>query len=502
MVRVAVRTLTLQVFKAALHNELTAEFLGRTVPEYFSNLVWVVGNRSIAMDACLRSGNGDGPATPALGQLEGHVAEHLDLFCYMSDVIMLNFKALTHHLSVQLVDSLFIPLYVHCITWDSDQTMTPVVASEASSEPSEVDDNADRSIGIVVALYLTAQMLLIFDHPPVVNTVAAAILLGKAELGDQQPGDVETLSFGLRQMMLEGDRLADVSAAATKKTADALASAAAAGGRPVPASAVVKAEDAAAADVVTDDHPTPRRSTPDKSNHVERPTAECRAEALARLVRLLDPTVNDVVALQTMVMLHAVMSNQGSYGRIVKAAGLIRPAAGVGVGSYDQELVKALLWVIEVTARADHCGRLCTLGLAIQLTLQLTITPPEEEEEDPKLLAHPPSVLTSEHRALVHQVYDFAVAQLLQSYGKYADSGKEARGRFLDTFELEVKRVKPVKISVLMSQASVLLVPSSAERGNMDFEWRLPTEGEETARRIMQTFFYVRKLWLKVSAPP
>jgi hypothetical protein len=58
------------------------------------------------MDVCLR----DEATHHSVGQLEGHVAEHLDLFCYMSDVIMLNFKALTGHLAVQLVDSLFIPL--------------------------------------------------------------------------------------------------------------------------------------------------------------------------------------------------------------------------------------------------------------------------------------------------------------------------------------------------------------------------------------------------------
>lgn len=485
MVRVAVRTLTLQVFKAALHNESTAEFLCRKVPEYFSNLVWVVGNRSIAMDACLRGGDGEATAASQLGQLEAHVAEHLDLFCYMSDVIMLNFKELTRHLSVQLVDSLFIPLYVHCITWSAEVDPT---SGKSTKDVGAEGHEADRSIGLVVALYLTAQMLLTFDHPPVVNTVAGAILLGKADLGEQQPGDIETLSFGLRQMMIEGDRLADASAAASKAAAAAAGNAVVTEGGP----AVEAASDGLAAH--------DQRARASSRSVSDRPDAECRKEALARLVRLLDPTENDVIALQTMVLLHAVMKNQGTYGRILTAAGLVRPEPGAVVGSYDVDLVSALLWVIEVTTRADQCARLCTLSLAIQLTQVLTMAPTDEAEEDPILLANPPCLLTPEHRSLVQQVYDFAVAQLSQLYGRYAESGRDARGQFLDVFELEVKRVKAVKVPLLMSQASVLLVPSSVERGNMDFEWRLPEGGEEVARRVMQTFFYVRRLWLKVSS--
>eukprot|EP00038_Savillea_parva_P014805 m.12143 g.12143 ORF g.12143 m.12143 type:complete len:956 (-) comp2913_c0_seq1:150-3017(-) len=548
MVRVAVRTLTLQVFKAALHNEYTAEFLSRKVPEYFSNLVWVVGNRSIAMDACLNSESTDG--TPvSLGQLEAHVAEHLDLFCYMSDVVMLNFKALTDHLSVQLVDSLFIPLYVHCITSEptsppvklfppSEMTVTPPTGTMLTPTPTLAaarlagggsadatnaalstvsDGNGDRSIGVVVALYLTAQMLLIFDHPPVVNTVTAAILLGKAELGEQRPGDVDTLSFGLRQMMDEGNRLADVSAAASSKVAaDAKAKAARSGGDDEtddgsagsgsgPVETAIEDNDSAG---VATDAPAAASSTLAKPPHASpgassqataRPDSDCRSESLARIVRLLDPSLNDVVALQTMVLLHAALKNQGVYGRIRTAAGLVRPETGAAVGGYDHELVKALLWVVEVTARVDQCARLSSLSLAIHLTLALTVTPPDDAEEDPVLMANPPCVLVPEHRALVEQVYDFAVAQLSQLYGKFAERGREARGTFLDLFELEHKRVKPVKVPLLMSQASVLLVPTSEERGNMDFEWRLPKEGEETARRTMQTFFYIRRLWLKVN---
>lgn len=53
MVRIAVRTLTLNVFKveeAAMVKFIT----DRTAVPYFSNLVWFIGNHVIEIDTCLR----------------------------------------------------------------------------------------------------------------------------------------------------------------------------------------------------------------------------------------------------------------------------------------------------------------------------------------------------------------------------------------------------------------------------------------------------------------
>ena len=154
MVRVAVRTLTLSIFRAASGNELTTNYLIRhAVPPYFSNLVWVLGNLSIEMDTCLAAST-----VREKGKLSFHVDEHLDLFCYINDVVELNFVRLTRLLSEQLVDSLLIPLYVHRLRSSAEND------DDAPSHVQAGADAPDRSIGLVIALFLTAHTFLVFDH--------------------------------------------------------------------------------------------------------------------------------------------------------------------------------------------------------------------------------------------------------------------------------------------------------------------------------------------------
>ena len=54
MVRVAVRTLTLNVYR--VEEESMLKFvIDKTAVPYFSNLVWFIGNQILDIDACVRS---------------------------------------------------------------------------------------------------------------------------------------------------------------------------------------------------------------------------------------------------------------------------------------------------------------------------------------------------------------------------------------------------------------------------------------------------------------
>ena len=54
MVRVAVRTLTLNVYR--VDEESMLKFvIDKTAVPYFSNLVWFIGNQILDIDACVRS---------------------------------------------------------------------------------------------------------------------------------------------------------------------------------------------------------------------------------------------------------------------------------------------------------------------------------------------------------------------------------------------------------------------------------------------------------------
>lgn len=144
----------------SLDDEATLAFVAESATDYFSKLVWVIGNMSIDMNVCLRT-EADHKNT---GRLEYFIAEHLDHFHYMNDVLMLDVKLLNERLIQQLVNSLLVPLYVFCLCGSM-----PDGSEEA------------RRIDPLLAIYLLAHVFLIFDHSDMINTLAASILNGEPD---------------------------------------------------------------------------------------------------------------------------------------------------------------------------------------------------------------------------------------------------------------------------------------------------------------------------------
>jgi protein CLEC16A len=109
MVRIAVRTLTLNVYKVNDKNML--EYIrNKTAAPYFSNLVWFIGNHIIQLDQCLAQAS-----LLHRSQLESLVAEHLDHIHYINDIFSLDISSLSDILIDQLLNRLFVPLYVYSL---------------------------------------------------------------------------------------------------------------------------------------------------------------------------------------------------------------------------------------------------------------------------------------------------------------------------------------------------------------------------------------------------
>jgi protein CLEC16A len=54
MVRIAVRTLTLNVYRVE-DNSMLRFIRNKTAVPYFSNLVWFIGNHVLELDTCVRN---------------------------------------------------------------------------------------------------------------------------------------------------------------------------------------------------------------------------------------------------------------------------------------------------------------------------------------------------------------------------------------------------------------------------------------------------------------
>uniref|UniRef100_A0A8C4QRE3 C-type lectin domain containing 16A n=1 Tax=Eptatretus burgeri TaxID=7764 RepID=A0A8C4QRE3_EPTBU len=158
MVRIAVRTLTLNVYKAAVNNKAMLQFVwDRTAAPYFSNLVWFIGNHVMELDKCVCSDI----EHKNRGRLSDLVAEHLDHLHYLNDILTINCEFLNEVLTDHLLNRLFLPLYVYSlIDWNPQQCAGCLQISSG------------------VSLYLLSQVFLIISYSPLVNMLADVIVNG------------------------------------------------------------------------------------------------------------------------------------------------------------------------------------------------------------------------------------------------------------------------------------------------------------------------------------
>ncbi|XP_037775574.1 protein CLEC16A homolog [Penaeus monodon] len=110
MVRIAVRTLTLNVYR--VNDQSMLQFIrDRTAAPYFSNLVWFIGNHILELENCVRSDVDHN----SRGRLADLVAEHLDHLHYLNDILRLDITALNVVLADHLLNRLLVPLLVYSL---------------------------------------------------------------------------------------------------------------------------------------------------------------------------------------------------------------------------------------------------------------------------------------------------------------------------------------------------------------------------------------------------
>ncbi|XP_011520736.1 protein CLEC16A isoform X3 [Homo sapiens] len=156
MVRIAVRTITLNVYKVSLDNQAMLHYIrDKTAVPYFSNLVWFIGSHVIELDDCVQTDE----EHRNRGKLSDLVAEHLDHLHYLNDILIINCEFLNDVLTDHLLNRLFLPLYVYSLE--------------------NQDKGGERpKISLPVSLYLLSQVFLIIHHAPLVNSLAEVILNG------------------------------------------------------------------------------------------------------------------------------------------------------------------------------------------------------------------------------------------------------------------------------------------------------------------------------------
>ncbi|EDV28283.1 uncharacterized protein TRIADDRAFT_53756 [Trichoplax adhaerens] len=165
MVRTAVRTLTLNVFRVA-DPPMLRFIRNRTAIPYFSSLAWSIGNVTLQIDTYrIKS------SLSNCSRLKDLVAEHVDHLHYINDIYCLNIGCLNSILTDQLLNRLIIPLYVNSL-----------LTQEMPRDDGDNGQSAKTRIHPAIAIYLLSQIFYIISYRPLISCLCDIVLYGEESI--------------------------------------------------------------------------------------------------------------------------------------------------------------------------------------------------------------------------------------------------------------------------------------------------------------------------------
>uniref|UniRef100_A0A5F9CU95 C-type lectin domain containing 16A n=1 Tax=Oryctolagus cuniculus TaxID=9986 RepID=A0A5F9CU95_RABIT len=469
MVRIAVRTITLNVYKVSVDNQAMLHYIrDKTAVPYFSNLVWFIGSHVIELDNCVQTDE----EHRNRGKLSDLVAEHLDHLHYLNDILIINCEFLNDVLTDHLLNRLFLPLYVYSLENHGKGGERP-------------------KISLPVSLYLLSQVFLIIHHAPLVNSLAEVILNGdlsemyaKAEQDVQRSSakpsircfvkPPETLERSLEMNKHKGKRrvqkrpnyknVGEEEDEEKGPTEDAQEDAEKA-----------KGTEGGPAGVKTSGESEEIEMVIMESVQWSRPF-------LDMVYHALDSPDDDYHALFVLCLLYAMSHNKGMDPEKLERIQLPVPNVAEKT-TYNHLLAERLIRIMNNAAQPDGKIRLATLELSCLLLKQQVLTASG-------------CILKDVHLACLEGAREESVHLVRHFY-----KGEEI---FLDMFEDEYRSMtmKPMNVEYLMMDASILLPPTGTPLTGIDFVKRLPCGDVEKTRRAIRVFFMLRCLSLQLRGEP
>ncbi|KAF3424431.1 hypothetical protein E2986_06139 [Frieseomelitta varia] len=503
MVRIAVRTLTLNVYRVE-DASMLAFIRDRTAAPYFSNLVWFIGNHIIELDTCVRN-DADHQSQNRLSDL---VAEHLDHLHYLNDILCLNISDLNKVLSEHLLHKLLVPLYVYSLMRHKNFLCQ--------------NQEERKHVSIVVALFLLSQVFLIVSHGPLVHTLAAVMLLSDLETIQtgaskvlEMYGDIssdkpiafsppkESLEKSLENLsesltvsddLYEEENLEErkdtvniengnEEVSGTNRASTSFNSVST-----VPVLMSSEQLDIPAEDLeeikhlnVTDEEKEQRLAlesplTPQTQKNITESLSN--KPFLETILNSLFCTENDYAALFALCLLYALANNQGIDRKTLDP--ILCNSQSSTTTLYNEILIDRLIHIITLSCQTNARVRLVTLELTIKLLIQLVMSEGQ-------------SMLKDTHLAAIEAAKEQSTS-LLKNFYKSEDI-------FLDMFEDEYSEIqkRPLNVEWLMMDSNILLPPTGTPMTGIEFTKRLPCGDVERARRAIRVFFLIRDLSLTLN---
>lgn len=482
MVRIAVRTITLNVYK--VDNQAMLHYIrDKTAVPYFSNLVWFIGSHVIELDNCVQTDE----EHRNRGKLSDLVAEHLDHLHYLNDILIINCEFLNDVLTDHLLNRLFLPLYVYSLE--------------------NPDKGGERpKISLPVSLYLLSQVFLIIHHAPLVNSLAEVILNGDLSETYTKPAQdvprssakpsircfikpTETLERSLEMNKHKGKKrmqkrpnyknVGEEEDEERGSAEDAQEDAEKTKEIEMVIMKLGKLSEVAAAGASVQGQNT---TDEEKSAATSSENAQWSRPFLDMVYHALDSPDDDYHALFVLCLLYAMSHNKGMDPEKLKRIQLPVPSEAEKT-TYNHLLAERLIRIMNNAAQPDGRIRLATLELSCLLLKQ-------------QVLTNSGCVIKDVHLACLEGAREESVHLVRHFY-----KGEEI---FLDMFEDEYRSmtIKPMNVEYLMMDASILLPPTGTPLTGIDFVKRLPCGDVEKTRRAIRVFFMLRSLSLQLRGEP
>lgn len=451
MVRIAVRTLTLNVFK--VDDKAMLKFIrDKTAAPYFSNLVWFIGEHVMELDKCVKSAS----ELQVQTKLADLVAEHLDHLHYLNDILCLHIEALNDVLTDHLLNKLLVPLYVYSLV---------------QNPPHSGSEDEKPRVSCIVSLFLLSQVFLIVSHHPLVHQLANIILNGEMSLFANGGVDVTVLPAT--------DSIQNSTHLSICSSSDAIPdevckdiSLPSSGGYSNENSLEATSEGSN----ITDEEKVVAAK---KSNHfdtMQRNFTLSNRPFLEAIFSSLDCSENDHAALFALCVLYALGYNPGINQELLDSV-LMPSNKSETKFCYNVNLADRMIHIISLSCQYSSKVRIATLQMTILLLKQLAVKGTE-------------SYLLDRHLAAIEQSREESTLMLRNFY--------KSEEIFLDMFEDEYEemRKKTLNVEYLMMDSNLLLPPTGTPLSGIEFHKRLPCGEVERARRAIRVFFLLRDLSL------
>ncbi|XP_062563745.1 protein CLEC16A homolog [Armigeres subalbatus] len=483
MVRIAVRTITLNVYRVQNPNML--QFIrDKTAAPYFSNLVWFIGKHILELDACVRN-DIDHQSQHRLANL---VAEHLDHLHYLNDILCLDIPDLNAVLTEHLLHKLLVPLYIFSLTPSPPISMAVVTRNLAAVLNKVVDidikEMNNPRVSSVVALFLLSLVFLVITHRPLINALTWVILNadhtvfkeGAAQILNSYIENREVVALGFGQPV--------------ESLEEALESSVASSSFYNYDQNVDEGNSSSSTSTNHDQQISESPSPPSLSDEIEKVnitdeekeklllnayrTPETNRPFLDMVLSSLDCAENDYLALLALCLLYALANNKGVNAEWLEI--VLNRSSPSGCSKYNIILIEKLLQIITLCSQPSCRVRLVTIDLTLKLLSQIIGVGTSNVNIND---LHKNTVMSARNQSMT----------VLRNFYKSEDI-------FLDLFEDEYNEmVKSVlNVEFLCNDSTILLPPTGTPLTGIGFTRRLPCGEVEKARRAIRVFFLLRRM--------